>query len=182
MRFSFSDNKERGESYFSLDRNEKVLTGYMMCDIVNYTSNELDNEQSGREAHYLQLNDDKSIYLQIGQMIEDSILRGIFLEGERVPSTNELARLYSINPATAAKGINLLVEQEILYKKRGIGMFVNEGAVEKIRLARKAGFYEQFVVNLISEAKALGITKEELVEMIRRAEHDHPTEKGVSAR
>ncbi len=130
----------------------------------------------------MQLNDDKSIYLQIGQMIEDSILRGIFLEGERVPSTNELARLYSINPATAAKGINLLVEQGILYKKRGIGMFVSEGAAQKIRLARKAGFYEQFVVNLISEAKTLGITKEELVQMIRKAENDDPTEKGVSAR
>lgn len=130
----------------------------------------------------MQLNDEKSIYLQIGQMIEDSILRGIFLEGERVPSTNELARLYSINPATAAKGINLLVEQGILYKKRGIGMFVSEGAAQKIRLTRKAGFYEQFVVNLISEAKTLGITKEELVQMIRKAENDDPTEKGVSAR
>lgn len=130
----------------------------------------------------MQLNDEKSIYLQIGQMIEDSILRGIFLEGERVPSTNELARLYSINPATAAKGINLLVEQGILYKKRGIGMFVSKGAAQKIRLARKAGFYEQFVVNLISEAKTLGITKEELVQMIRKAENDDPTEKGVSAR
>lgn len=130
----------------------------------------------------MQLNDEKSIYLQIGQMIEDSILRGIFLEGERVPSTNELARLYSINPATAAKGINLLVEQGILYKKRGIGMFVSEGAAQKIRLARKAGFYEQFVVHLISEAKTLGITKEELVQMIRKAENDDPTEKGVSAR
>lgn len=130
----------------------------------------------------MQLNDEKSIYLQIGQMIEDSILRGIFLEGERVPSTNELARLYSINPATAAKGINLLVEQGILYKKRGIGMFVSEGAAQKIRLARKAGFYEQFVVNLISEAKTLGITKEELLQMIRKAENDDPTEKGVSAR
>lgn len=130
----------------------------------------------------MQLNDEKSIYLQIGQMIEDSILRGIFLEGERVPSTNELARLYSINPATAAKGINRLVEQGILYKKRGIGMFVSEGAAQKIRLARKAGFYEQFVVNLISEAKTLGITKEELVQMIRKAENDDPTEKGVPAR
>lgn len=130
----------------------------------------------------MQLNDEKSIYLQIGQMIEDSILRGIFLEGERVPSTNELARLYSINPATAAKGINLLVEQGILYKKRGIGMFVSEGAAQKIRLARKTGFYEQFVVNLISEAKTLGITKEELLQMIRKAENDDPTEKGVSAR
>ena len=124
----------------------------------------------------MRLNDEKSIYLQIGQMIEDSILRGIFLEEERVPSTNELARLYSINPATAAKGVNLLVEQGILYKKRGIGMFVSRGAVEKIRETRKAGFYEQFVVNLITEAKALGITKEELVEMIRKAESGRPIE------
>ena len=128
----------------------------------------------------MRLNDEKSIYLQIGQMIEDSILRGIFLEEERVPSTNELARLYSINPATAAKGVNLLVEQGILYKKRGIGMFVSRGAVEKIRETRKAGFYEQFVVNLITEAKALGITKEELVEMIRKAESGRPIEKGAA--
>ena len=127
----------------------------------------------------MRLNDEKSIYLQIGQMREDSILRGIFLEEERVPSTNELARLYSINPATAAKGVNLLVEQGILYKKRGIGMFVSRGAVEKIRETRKAGFYEQFVVNLITEAKALGITKEELVEMIRKAESGRPIEKGA---
>lgn len=146
---------------------------------MNYMSSEA---ACRKEARHLQLNDEKSIYLQIGQMIEDSILRGIFLEGERVPSTNELARLYSINPATAAKGINLLVEQGILYKKRGIGMFVSEGAAQKIRLARKAGFYEQFVVNLISEAKTLGITKEELLQMIRKAENDDPTEKGVSAR
>ena len=83
------------------------------------------------------LTQEKSIYIQIKEMIEDDILRDVLLEEERVPSTNELARLYAINPATAAKGINLLVEQGILYKKRGIGMFVNEGAVEKIRLARK---------------------------------------------
>ena len=68
------------------------------------------------------LTEEKSIYLQISQMIETDILRGVLLEEERVPSTNELAKLYTINPATAAKGINLLVEAGILYKKRGIGM------------------------------------------------------------
>ena len=61
-------------------------------------------------------------------MIENDILRDILLEEERVPSTNELAKLYSINPATAAKGVNLLVDDGILYKKRGIGMFVQQGA------------------------------------------------------
>ena len=74
------------------------------------------------------LTEQKSIYLQISEMIETDILRGILMEEEQVPSTNELARLYIINPATAAKGVNLLVDNGILYKKRGIGMFVAKGA------------------------------------------------------
>ena len=78
------------------------------------------------------LNQEKSIYIQIKEMIENDILRDVLLEEERVPSTNELARLYAINPATAAKGLNLLVDANILYKKRGIGMFVAEGAKKRI--------------------------------------------------
>lgn len=66
------------------------------------------------------LTQEKSIYLQIAEMIETDILRDILLEEERVPSTNELAKLYAINPATAAKGVNILVDEGILYKKRGI--------------------------------------------------------------
>lgn len=112
------------------------------------------------------LTDDKSIYLQISQMIETDILRGILLEEERVPSTNELAKLYTINPATAAKGINLLVDAGILYKKRGIGMFVATGAVEAIRARRKQEFYEKRLTELLAEAQSLGITKEELIERI----------------
>ena len=106
------------------------------------------------------LTEDKSIYLQISQMIETDILRGILLEEERVPSTNELAKLYTINPATAAKGI--------LYKKRGIGMFVAAGAAEKIRSRRKQAFYEVRLSELLAEAQSLGITKEELIEQIQK--------------
>ena len=73
-------------------------------------------------------------------MIENDILRDVLLEDERVPSTNELAKLYAINPSTAAKGINILVDAGILYKKRGIGMFVIDGAKEVIRTKRKARF------------------------------------------
>ena len=73
-------------------------------------------------------------------MIENDILRDVLLEDERVPSTNELAKLYAINPSTAAKGINILVDAGILYKKRGIGMFVSDGAKEVIRTQRKARF------------------------------------------
>lgn len=79
------------------------------------------------------LNQEKSIYLQISEMIENDILRDILLEEEKVPSTNELAKFLKINPATAAKGINLLVDEGILYKKRGIGMFVSQGAKQAVQ-------------------------------------------------
>lgn len=116
------------------------------------------------------LSQNKSIYLQVSEMIETDILRGILLEEERVPSTNELARLYTINPATAAKGINLLVDEGILYKKRGIGMFVAEGAKEHIIEKRRDAFYENYVKGLLEEAGSLGISGEQLVEMIREHE------------
>ena len=112
------------------------------------------------------LNQEKSIYLQIKEMIEQDILRDILLEEERVPSTNELAKLYAINPATAAKGVNLLVDEGILYKKRGIGMFVATGAKEAIRKKRREHFFENYVKDMLTEAANLGISKEELIEMI----------------
>ena len=112
------------------------------------------------------LTQEKSIYIQIKEMIEDDILRDVLLEEERVPSTNELARLYAINPATAAKGVNLLVDEGILYKKRGIGMFVATGAKAQIQGKRWEQFYDNYVKSLMAEAMSLGITKKELVAMI----------------
>ena len=125
----------------------------------------------GKEVKSLQeiLNQEKSIYLQIKEMIEQDILRDLLLEEERVPSTNELARLYAINPATAAKGINLLVEEGILYKKRGIGMFVAEGAKAAIMKKRKECFFDDYIRGLLLEAASLGISKKELIEMIADA-------------
>ena len=99
-------------------------------------------------------------------MIEDEILRDILREEEQVPSTTELSKFYKINPATAAKGINLLVDRDILYKKRGIGMFVKDGAKERIRDSRKNSFYENYVKKIMSEAKLIGISKDELKKMI----------------
>lgn len=112
------------------------------------------------------LTQEKSIYIQIKEMIENDILRNILLEEERIPSTNELAKLYAINPATAAKGVNLLVDEGILYKKRGIGMFVTEGAKKKIMEKRKEHFYDDYIKSLLAEAVSLGITREELIAMI----------------
>ncbi len=116
------------------------------------------------------LTDERSIYLQIAEMLETDILRGILAEEERVPSTNELAALYTINPATAAKGINRLVDDGIVYKRRGIGMFVAKGAADAIRARRRQEFYEQRVKALLSEAESLGITKEELIARIQEEE------------
>ena len=116
-----------------------------------------------------EFNTDKSIYLQIAESIEDDIMQKIIEEETQVPSTNQLAVMYRINPATAAKGINILVNEAILYKNRGIGMFVSKGAVEKIRTRRRAAFYDKYVVPLIAEASNLDISKSEIVEMIKKS-------------
>lgn len=81
-------------------------------------------------------------------------------------------KLYAINPATAAKGVNLLVDEGILYKKRGIGMFVVQGAKSQITAKRRKHFYDDYVKSLMAEAVSLGITKEELIEMIRESKDD----------
>ncbi len=115
------------------------------------------------------LNQEKSIYLQIGEMLENDILRDILREEEKAPSMNELAKFFKINPATAAKGINLLVDEGILYKKRGIGMFVSEGAKEMIKKKRRDVFYENFIKAMLTEAASLSISKEELIRMIEES-------------
>lgn len=112
------------------------------------------------------LTEEKTIYIQIKEMIETEILKENLLEGDQAPSTNTLAKVYSINPNTAGKGIKLLTEEGVLYKKRGIGMFVAQGARQNIVKKRKGEFYDSYMKNLLYEAEMLGITKEDLIEMI----------------
>ncbi|MCQ1530160.1 GntR family transcriptional regulator [Lutispora saccharofermentans] len=116
------------------------------------------------------LDEGKLIYMQIADSIEDEVISGALNEKEQVYSTNQFAKLYGINPATAAKGINLLVEEGILFKKRGIGMFVAEGAKDRIVDKRKRIFVEEYITRLIHEARKLNITKEELLDIIRSYE------------
>lgn len=115
------------------------------------------------------LNDEEPIYIQIARGIEDEILQGGILEETQIPSTNEFSRIYQINPATVLKGINLLVDRSILYKKRGIGMFVGTGAMKAIKEARKESFKQVVIANLFQEAKKLGISKQDLIEMIQNS-------------
>lgn len=111
------------------------------------------------------LEEGKSIYVQISQSIEEDILNGIIAELEPVPSTNQLAKHYLINPATAAKGVSLLTDEGIIYKKRGIGMYVKAGAREIILNKRKQEFYEGFMQSL-AKASELGIENSELIKII----------------
>lgn len=112
--------------------------------------------------------DERPIFLQIAEGIEDGILSGVFPEESQIPSTTEISVTYKINPATALKGANILVEQEIVYKKRGLGMFVATGAVEKLVMKRRKEFYDHYVTKLLGEAKRLKLGKEEIIEMIER--------------
>ena len=113
-------------------------------------------------------NIDKPIFIQIAEQLEDAIFTGVFPEETQIPSTNEISALLSINPHTVLKGMNLLVDEEVIYKKRGLGMFVKEGAVKKIRQKRQSQFYDQYIATLISEAMKLQMSKEDIITLIER--------------
>ena len=108
----------------------------------------------------------KSIYMQVAEIIERDILLKNIKEEEQAPSTNEFARIYKINPATARKGINLLVDKGILYKKRGLGMFVMKGAREKILNQRQESFLKEKLPEIMQEASTLEIEKEKIIKYI----------------
>ncbi|GIG85998.1 GntR family transcriptional regulator [Plantactinospora endophytica] len=116
------------------------------------------------------MEDGRPIFLQIAELIENSIIDGTLAEEAQVPSTNELAAFHRINPATAGKGVNQLVDEGTLYKKRGIGMFVATGARAKLRDRRREDFAQQFLHPLLAEANKLGIDADELKRMIDRWE------------
>ena len=114
------------------------------------------------------MDESRPIFLQIAEQIENDIIGGLMAEETQVPSINELAAFYRINPATALKGVTLLVDEGILYKKRGIGMFIAEGARERLVTQRKDKFEAEYVRPLIAEAAKLGISSRELADIIRK--------------
>ncbi|WP_414942133.1 GntR family transcriptional regulator [Amycolatopsis sp. cmx-11-51] len=117
------------------------------------------------------LDEGTPLFVQIAEQIADDIAEGSLAEGERVPSTNELAAFYRINPATAAKGINVLADDGLLEKRRGIGMFVADGAREKLLTDRRKRFAEQYLEPMLVEARRLGINDETLISLIRGNGH-----------
>lgn len=121
-------------------------------------------------------NIEKPIFIQIAEQLEDSIFTNIFPEGTKIPSTNEIAVLFNINPHTVLKGMNMLVDEGVIYKQRGLGMYVQKGAVKMIRDKRQSQFYNQYIAALIEEAAKLQMTKEEIISLIERGyEHERNT-------
>lgn len=110
--------------------------------------------------------DGRPLFLQIAEQIENSIIDGSLAEETQVASTNELAAFHRINPATAAKGVNQLVADGVLYKRRGIGMFVATGARTQLLERRREEFGRQYIAPLLAEARKLGIDAEQLKKMI----------------
>lgn len=109
---------------------------------------------------------DRPIFLQLSEFIEADILSGVFAEESPLPSTTELSVELKLNPATTLKGVNILVDQGLVEKKRGIGMFVVKGAREKILKKKREAFNDEYLLPLISIAKNLGIERDDLIKSI----------------
>ncbi len=115
-----------------------------------------------------QFDSSEPIYRQVAEQIEDAIATGGFEEGQQIPSTTEISKEFHINPATVLKGMNIVVAKNLIEKRRGLGMFVTEGARARIVNEKRDEFFESFVVGLVKEARNLDISEQELLQLIKR--------------
>ena len=115
------------------------------------------------------MDEGRPIFLQIAEQLENSIIDGSLAEEAQVPSTNELAAFHRINPATAAKGVGKLADDGVIYKRRGIGMFVTSGARATLRDRRREEFARQFVEPLLAEARKLGLGVADITALIEKS-------------
>lgn len=118
------------------------------------------------------MNVEKPVFIQIIDMIEDEILAGNYKANDMIISTTEISKLLSVNPTTAVKAVSILTEDGVLYKKRGVGMFVTENAREDIVRRRRELFLKNDIPSLLREAGKLGIHEEELITMIKEHTND----------
>jgi GntR family transcriptional regulator len=118
----------------------------------------------------LNLDGTKPIYIQISEWLENEILTGNFESDQKVYSQYQLAEMFNINPATAAKGLTILVDEGILFKKRGLGMFVSNNARERILSKRKNQTLKKLVFEIALEAHRLDVSKDELISMIKEVD------------
>ncbi|MEY8560755.1 GntR family transcriptional regulator [Jeotgalicoccus halotolerans] len=112
------------------------------------------------------LNEKKPIYEQIRDWLADQIIDETLVEHDKVPSTNEIVTYFKVNHITVSKGVTELVEEDVLYKKRGVGMFVSEGARDKLLEKRREGFVEEYLKPMLEEAGKLDLSKSDIQKMI----------------
>ena len=116
------------------------------------------------------MNDSQPVFLKIIETIESDIITGVYQTDDLIISTTQISKIYSVNPTTAVKAISKMTDAEILYKKRGIGMCVAEGAREKITARRRDVFLNRTVDAFIAESKTLGISIDELIGVLKNKE------------
>lgn len=121
------------------------------------------------------MNEDKPVYQQIMTIIEDMILNDTYLPDSIVISTTQISKIYSVNPTTAVKAVSMLVEKEVLYKKRGIGMAVTSNAKEIILAERQNLFFNHQLEEFISSAEKIGISRNRLSELILTTNFERST-------
>jgi DNA-binding transcriptional regulator YhcF (GntR family) len=126
--------------------------------------------RGGVKRLILNLDGTKPIYVQISEWLENEILNGNVASEQKIYSQYQLAEIFNINPATAAKGLNILADEQILMKKRGLGMFVTTNAKEMILTKRKNQTLKRLVQEIVLEAGRLQVSKEELIDMIKTAD------------
>ncbi|WP_027963638.1 GntR family transcriptional regulator [Halalkalibacillus halophilus] len=108
----------------------------------------------------------KPIYVQISEWLETEILNDNLKADDKIYSQYQLADLLNINPATAAKGLNLLADYQIVYKKRGLGMFVTSEAKSIILEKRKSENLKHLIEDVVKEADYLNVSREELIRLL----------------
>jgi DNA-binding transcriptional regulator YhcF (GntR family) len=111
--------------------------------------------------------DRTAIYRQIADRLRDDIARGVLSDDDQVMSTNQYAAFHRINPATVAKAFQELVDDGLLYKRRGVGMFVTPGSGERLRDERRARFVHDVLGPVLDEAERLAIPTDDILAVIR---------------
>ncbi|WP_163582907.1 GntR family transcriptional regulator [Gracilibacillus saliphilus] len=113
-------------------------------------------------------NDKKPIFMQIKEKLEDQIVNDQIKENEQIPSTTKMVQFYKVNHITISKGTSLLVDEGIIYKKRGVGMFVAPRAKEKLIEKRQKTFEDEYIMPMLQEAKKLGLTEKYIMHLIQK--------------
>ena len=122
-------------------------------------------------------NDNQPIYRQLRDRVVAMILDGVLKDGDPLPSVRNVSADYRINPLTVLKGYQELVDEELVEKRRGLGMFVKEGARKLLLKGERQKFLSEEWPRISETIQRLGLTAEELLDA---ANHRSPSDNGSS--